>query len=90
MKTSQEHIRVASSKEVMIVMSVLLLVSILICLVDQTGGLIEKKLAGQTQDVVCEIVKPQTVGWAIYLMPIVCIISLIIYPMKAKEKGLWN
>ena len=37
-----------------------------------------------------EIVKPQTVGWAVYLMPIVCIVSLIYYPIKAKEKGLWE
>ncbi len=146
MKANQENVRVASSKEVMITLAALLLFSTLICLGEQTGGLIQKKLAGQTKDVACEIidirtenhvkfqeqfsifqdaqgntyelkttfkdsigrkadlsvagsrgyrksyeiVKPQTVGWAVYLLPIVCIVSMIIYPIKAKEKGLWQ
>ena len=146
MRGNGENIRVASSKEVMIMLTALLIFSTLICLGEQTGGLLQKKLAGPTKDVACEIinirteyhvkfqeqysvfrdeqgntyelkttfsdsigrktdlsvagsrgfrksyeiVKPQTVGWAVYLMPIVCIVSLIYYPIKAKEMGLWE
>ena len=146
MRGNGENIRVASSKEVMQFLIVALVISTLICLVLQTAGLVQKKMAEQTKDVACEIIdirteshvrsqkqysvfqdeqgniyelkttfndsigrktylsvagssgyrksyeiiKPQAAEWAVYLTPIVCIACLIIYPIKAKQKGLWQ
>ena len=146
MTGNRENVRIASSKKVMIMLIVILLISTLICIGEQAGGLLQKKLAGHTEEVACEIVdirteyqvksqkqisvfrddqgntyelkttfndsigrktdlsvagsrgfrksceivKPQTAEWLAYLMPIVCIVSLIYYPIKAKEMGLWE
>lgn len=145
MNYQNKEVRVASSNEVMVTFTILLIVSVIICFFDQSGELIKKRLDGETQDKTCrvvdirteygprtrnqftifedeegkqyelkttfkdrigresvisvtgyngyrksyEIIKPQSAGWAVYLMPLICIISLIIYPIKAKEKGLW-
>lgn len=139
------EVRVASPKEVMIMLVFFLFASIVCCFFDQAGGLISKKMAGGLTDKKCkavdmyteygfktkkkyttfedeegykyalkttindyigreslisvsgtmgyrknyEIIVPNGAGWAFYLMPFLSIISLIIFPIKAKKLNMW-
>ena len=60
MNYQNKEVRVASSKEVMVTFTILLIVSVIICFFDQSGELIKKRLDGETQDKTCRVVDIRT------------------------------